>query len=291
MEIFEAWPPALLIASGLLGLVVGSFLNVVAYRLPIMLKREWQAETEAATIEWSDHERPERFDLWWPPSTCPACSHPIPAHHNIPVLSYIVLRGRCGHCAEPISIRYPIVEACTGFASVIVAIVLGPTWTALAALVLTWFLIALSLIDFDTKLLPDDLTLPLLWMGLLVNVPAFSVQPLFADLSSCVIGAAAGYLSLWAVYHAFKLLTGKEGFGYGDFKLLAALGAWLGWQSIPLIIMLSAAVGSVVGLTLIVAGQSTFQSKIPFGPYLAGAGWIALLFGPRIMAGYFEMMS
>jgi leader peptidase (prepilin peptidase)/N-methyltransferase len=284
LEIFEAWPPALIVASLFLGLVIGSFLNVVAYRLPQMMQRAWEAEAAGEPGGGTA----ERFDLIWPGSRCPHCSHPIRAFHNIPVLSWILLKGRCAHCKESISARYPVVEALTAIASVVVAAHFGASWATPAALVLTWFLIALSLIDLDHKLLPDSMTLPLLWIGLLLALVEIDGAPIFADLDirSSVIGAAAGYLSLWSVYQVFKLLTGKEGMGYGDFKLLAALGAWLGWQMLPLVIVLSAAVGSVVGIGLIVSGQRSRQAEIPFGPYLAGAGWLALLFGRDIMSWY-----
>ena len=286
MDVFEVWPPALILASLALGLVVGSFLNVVAYRLPLMMQRAWRAETGEAEAQPG-----ERFNLAWPGSHCPHCNHTIPAWHNVPILSYILLRGRCAFCKAAISPRYPIVEAMTAILSVVVAWRFGATWATPAALVLTWFLIALSLIDLDHKLLPDDMTLPLLWIGMLLTFVQLDGAPIFAnpDLRSSVIGAAAGYLSLWSVYQLFKLVTGKEGMGYGDFKLLAALGAWLGWQLLPLVIVLSAAVGSVVGVTLIVAGQRSRQSEIPFGPYLAGAGWLALLFGRDIMSWYLSL--
>jgi len=284
LELFEAWPQALIFASVALGLVIGSFLNVVAYRLPIMMERAWQADIAAADDR--DPERLDTFNLAWPGSHCPQCDAAIPAWRNIPVLSWLLLRGRCANCKAAIAVRYPIVEALTGLASGLVAWHFGPAWSTPAALVLTWFLIALSLIDLDHKLLPDSLTLPLLWLGLLLALISIDGQPIFADLRSGVIGAAAGYLSLWSVYQLFKLLTGKEGMGYGDFKLLAALGAWLGWQMLPLVIILSAAVGSVVGIALIVSGQRSRQAEIPFGPYLAGAGWLALLYGRDITSWY-----
>ncbi len=287
MELFEAWPPALIVASLLLGLVVGSFLNVIAYRLPLMLERAWRAE--AAAAEGREPPAAERFDLAWPASRCPACAAPIAARHNIPVLSWLLLRGRCASCKAAIARRYPLVEAFTGIVSVVVAWHFGASWATPAALVLTWFLIALSLIDLDHKLLPDNLTLPLVWLGLLLAVVEIDGAPIFTDLRSSVIGAAAGYLSLWSVYQLFRLITGKEGMGYGDFKLLAALGAWLGWQLLPMVIVLSAAVGSVVGIALIATGQRERQAEIPFGPYLAGAGWLALLFGQDLMAWYLNL--
>jgi leader peptidase (prepilin peptidase)/N-methyltransferase len=286
LEILEIWPASLYVASLAVGLVVGSFLNVVAYRLPIMMQRAWDAETAAAS--GSEPPEQERFDLAWPPSRCPACGDPIRASQNIPVLGYLLLRGRCASCKTAIPARYPIVEALTGILSVIVAWRFGATWATPAALVLTWFLIALSLIDLDHKLLPDSLTLPLVWIGMLLALVQVDGAPILGepDLRASVIGAVAGYLSLWSVYQLFKLLTGKEGMGYGDFKLLAALGAWLGWQVLPLVIVLSAAVGSLVGIALIVTGQRSRQAEIPFGPYLAGAGWLALLYGRDIMGWY-----
>jgi leader peptidase (prepilin peptidase)/N-methyltransferase len=289
LALLEASPLLLLGTSLALGLVVGSFLNVVAYRLPIMLERAWRAETAAVNGEEPAPE--ERFDLAWPRSRCVHCGTMITALQNIPVLSWCLLRGRCAACSGSISRRYPVVEALTGLLSLIVAWHFGATWATPAALVLTWFLIALSLIDLDHKLLPDNLTLPLLWVGLLVSLFQPDGTPIFTDLHASVIGAAAGYLSLWSVYHLFRLLTGKEGMGYGDFKLLAALGAWLGWQLLPLVIVLSAAVGSVVGIALIATGQKSRQSQIPFGPYLAGAGWLALLYGDAIMSWYMSLTA
>ena len=285
MEIFEAWPLALLIGAGLLGLAVGSFLNVVAYRIPIMMERAWRAQCEelktqpfAPPAHIADSKR---FDLWWPPSTCPGCGHAIAAQHNVPVIGFLWLKGRCASCGAKISARYPTVEAFAALLGLATAFMLGPTWQTVAALGFAWTLLALTLIDLDHKLLPDSLTLPLLWAGLLVNVPG-----LFTTLSSSVLGAAAGYLALWSVYKLFKLVTGKEGMGYGDFKLLAAIGAWLGWQLLPVVILLSAVVGSVVGLALIAFGGRSSQTAIPFGPYLAAAGFIALLWGERLVQLY-----
>jgi leader peptidase (prepilin peptidase)/N-methyltransferase len=287
VEIFEAWPVALFIVAGLLGLVVGSFLNVVAYRVPIMLERAWRAQCEELESESppSQVTSSGRFDLWWPPSACPACSAPIRALHNLPVLAFLWLKGRCASCGAKISPRYPIVEASAAALAITVAAVLGATPQAVAALGFTWTLLALTLIDLDRKLLPDSMTLPLLWAGLIVNALDGGAG-LFAPLLSSVIGAVAGYLALWSVYHLFKLVTGKEGMGYGDFKLLAAIGAWLGWQLLPLVILLSAAVGSVVGVSLIVFRGRSSQIPIPFGPYLAVAGWVALLWGPRLVQIY-----
>ena len=289
MEIFQIWPPALIVASLALGLIVGSFLNVVAFRLPLMMQRAWQAET--AEADGSPPPDEKRFDLAWPRSHCPDCNHPISAIQNIPVLSYILLKGRCAHCKKAISLRYPVIEAFTALASVVVAWRFGATWATPAVLVMTWFLVAMSLIDLDHKLLPDSMTLPLLWIGMLLALVEIGGAPILAglDIRSSVIGAAAGYLSLWTVYQLFKLVTGKEGMGYGDFKLLAALGAWLGWQLLPLVIVLSAVVGSVVGVSLILTGRRSSQAQIPFGPYLAGAGWLALLYGRDIMAWYLNL--
>lgn len=299
MNIFEAWPPLLLITSGLLGLIVGSFLNVVAYRWPIMFRREWQescAELERE-LRGEPVEQPpprpsaDRFDLWWPPSACPGCGAAIAPHHNIPVISYLFLRGRCASCSTPISKRYPIVEAVSGAMSVAVAAHFGPTWATLAGLVFTWFLIALTLIDLDEQLLPDSMTLPLLWIGLLLSLAPLEDGPILADLESSVIGAAAGYLSLWSVNSLFRLLRKKDGMGAGDFKLLAAIGAWLGWQSLLPVIVLSSAVGSVVGLGLVVFREHAPEKPIPFGPYLAGGGWIALLWGRNLIDWYLELMA
>ncbi len=285
MEIFEVWPAALLVVAVLLGLVVGSFLNVVAYRVPIMMERAWRAHAEELKTQPftppAHAAHGKRFDLWWPPSTCPGCGHAIAARHNVPVLGFLLLKGRCASCGAKISPRYPIVEAFAAVLGILVAYTFGPTWQTVAALGFAWTLLALTLIDLDHKLLPDSLTLPLLWAGLLVNV-----GELFAPLSSSVVGAAAGYLALWSVYKLFKLVTGKEGMGYGDFKLLAAIGAWLGWQLLPLVILLSALVGSIVGVALIAFGGRSSQSAIPFGPYLAAAGFIALLWGERLVQLY-----
>ena len=285
MEIFEAWPPALFIVAGLVGLVVGSFLNVVAYRIPIMMERAWRAQCDE--LKAQPFTPPpqaadgKRFDLWLPRSTCPGCGNAIAAEHNIPVLSFLWLKGRCASCGTKISPRYPVVEAFAAVLALATASVFEPSVQTIAALGFVWTLLALTLIDLDHKLLPDSLTLPLLWAGLLVNVSG-----LFAPLSASVLGAAAGYVALWSVYKLFKLVTGKEGMGYGDFKLLAAIGAWLGWQLLPVVILLSAVVGSIVGIALIVFAGRSSQTAIPFGPYLAAAGLIALLWGERLVQLY-----
>ncbi len=285
MEIFEAWPAALFIVAGLVGLVVGSFLNVVAYRIPIMMERAWRAQCEE--LKAHPFTPPpqaadgKRFDLWWPRSACPGCGSAIAAQHNFPVLSFLWLKGRCAGCGTAIPRRYPVVEAFAGALALTTAFVFGPTVQTVAALGFGWALLALTLIDLDHKLLPDSLTLPLLWAGLLVNVPG-----LFAPLQASVLGAAAGYLALWSVYKLFKLVTGKEGRGYGDFKLLAAVGAWVGWQLLPVVILLSAVVGSIVGIGLMTFAGRSSQTAIPFGPYLAAAGFIALLWGERLVQLY-----
>jgi len=262
-----------------LGLVVGSFLNVVIYRLPVMMERTWRRDCDA--LAGKEAMPTERFDLVLPRSRCPHCGQQVTARDNIPVLSYLLLRGRCRACGAHISLRYPTVELLTGILTVVTALHFGPTWQALFAILLTWALIALSSIDFDKQLLPDSITLPMLWLGLLL-----SIFGIYTDSHASIIGAAAGYLSLWTIYHLFRLLTGKEGMGYGDFKLFALFGAWLGWQSLPLIILLSSAVGAVIGLSLILFRGRDRNIPIPFGPYLAIAGWIALLWGEQLTAWY-----
>lgn len=279
--------PLLLAFAAILGMVVGSFLNVVIYRLPLMMERDWRTqcheflELPAAETSKDDFSV---FNLASPPSHCPHCKHRISAGENIPVISFLWQRGKCSHCRVPIPPRYPIVEAMTGLLSTLVVHHYGFTWLALALLFFTWTLIALTMIDFDHQLLPDDLTIPLLWLGLLVNAYGGLVP-----LRDSVLGAAGGYLVLWSVYHAFKLLTGKEGMGYGDFKLLAALGAWLGWQAVPEIILLSSVAGAVIGLSLVVLKGRDKEVPMPFGPYLALAGFIALLWGDTVSGQLFML--
>lgn len=273
-------PGVYTLAAAILGLVVGSFLNVVIYRLPIMLNRSWQTQC----AELSGREPPvaaEPFNLVVPGSACPQCGHRIRPWENIPVLSYLLQRGRCTACGGRISLRYPLIESITALLTVAVVWHFGFGWQALAGMVLTWALITLTMIDFDHQLLPDDITQPMLWLGLLL-----SLYGVFAGTTDALIGAMAGYLSLWSVYHLFRLLTGKEGMGYGDFKLLAMLGAWLGWQMLPLIILLSSLVGAVVGITLIVVRGHDRNIPIPFGPYLAAAGWLALMWGDELTGLY-----
>jgi leader peptidase (prepilin peptidase) / N-methyltransferase len=282
-----------------LGLVLGSFLNVVIHRVPIMMERQWREQ--CAEIEQPDHAatlpaRPpvqQRFNLVVPRSACPACKAPISAVQNIPIVSYLVLRGRCANCGVRISPRYPIVEALTGILSAAVAWKLGFGWPAAAGLVLTWFLVALAFIDIDTQLLPDSLTLPLLWLGLLLSLfaPPPGMAPIPVDMRSSIIGAIAGYLSLWTVYHLFRLLTGKEGMGFGDFKLLAALGAWLGWRMLLPTVLIAAAVGAVAGIVLLAARGQNRSTPIAFGPFLAAAGWLMLMFGRELVTGYLGLFA
>ncbi len=280
IEVFQEYTMVYLVFIALVGLVTGSFLNVVVYRLPLMMERDWQEQCRELDPEQQPQAAPP-FNLNTPGSHCPRCKHRISPLENIPVISYLVLGGKCSECGATISPRYPLVEAGTAILSVIVAWYFGANWQALGALVLTWALIALSLIDFDVQLLPDSITLPFIWLGLLL-----SLTGVFTDPQSAIIGAVAGYLALWSVYQIFKRLTGKEGMGYGDFKLLALFGAWLGWQFLPQIILLSSLVGAVIGMTLILARGRDRNIPIPFGPYLAIAGWISLLWGSDINQAY-----
>ena len=270
--------------AGLLGLCVGSFLNVVIYRLPKMMEQDWHAQ--CAELRGETPSTAGALTLARPRSRCPSCGHQITALENIPLVSYLFLRGKCSNCAALISPRYPIVEAITALLSAYAAWHFGLTLQAIGALLLIWALIALTAIDFDTQLLPDSITLPLLWFGL-----AFNLLGTHVDIYSSVIGAMAGYLSLWSVFWLFKLATGKEGMGYGDFKLLAALGAWLGWQMLPVIILLSSVVGATIGIGLIVAARQGRNTPIPFGPYLAIAGLIALFWGPQLTRTYLGLMG
>jgi len=280
--LLAANPAAFAAAVALLGLAIGSFLNVVIHRLPLMLERQWRAQC----AEITGHAAAPAGDplgLVAPRSRCPSCSAQIRAIHNIPVLSFLWLRGRCASCGAPISLRYPLVELATAAASAAVAWHFGFGLQAVLALVFTWYLIALTGIDLDRQLLPDVLTLPLLWIGLIASLwhAAGSVSP-----GDALIGAAAGYVFLWGVFQAFRLVTGKDGMGYGDFKLFAAIGAWLGWQMLPLVLLLSAVVGAIVGVALIAARRHGRGVPIPFGPYLAGAAWVALMWGPIIVNRY-----
>jgi leader peptidase (prepilin peptidase)/N-methyltransferase len=282
LQLIEATPWLLITAASLFGLLVGSFLNVVIHRLPLMLEQGWRAE--CAELSGTPAPSGERYNLVVPRSRCPHCGHPVSAVENIPVLSYLALRGRCAECKAAISPRYPIVEALAGAIAGYIAWRYGASAAAAGAMVFAWTMIALAFIDLDTFYLPDNLTLPLLWTGLMFNIGAT-----FTDLTSAVIGAAAGYLVLWAVFWAYKLATGKEGMGYGDFKLLAAIGAWLGWKMLPLVILLSSFVGAVVGIALIVLARRGRNVPIPFGPYLALAGLIALFYGEQLNRQYLDL--
>jgi len=287
LQSLTANPAVFVSLACVLGLMVGSFLNVVIHRLPEMLQRSWRSQ--CAELLGGDYAPPaDRFDLVVPRSRCPACGHQITVTENIPVISYLVLRGKCSACGTRISPRYPLVELGTGILSALVAWRLGAGWACLYGLLFTWALVALSGIDIDRKLLPDAITMPLLWLGLLVNLGGLqsAAGPAFADIGDAVIGAAAGYLSLWLVYHLFRITTGKEGMGYGDFKLLAAIGAWLGWQYLPLTILLSAVVGAVIGGAALALRGKESQTPIPFGPFLAAAGWVAMMWGSDIMDVY-----
>ena len=274
-------PLAFVLCAIVLGLLVGSFLNVVIHRLPIMMQRDWRAQ--AREFLELPAEPASTFNLVLPHSHCPHCDHEIRPWENIPLVSWLALRGKCSSCRAPISKRYPLVELLCGLLSGYVAWHFGFSWQAGAMLLLTWGLLAMSMIDVDHKLLPDSIVLPLLWVGLIVN--DFG---LFASLSDALWGAVAGYLALWSVYWLFKLVTGKEGMGYGDFKLLAMLGAWGGWQVLPLTILLSSVVGAVLGTILLRVQKADSGTAIPFGPYLAIAGWIALLWGEQITASYLQ---
>jgi leader peptidase (prepilin peptidase)/N-methyltransferase len=297
IELLEASPAFLLGTCVVLGLAVGSFLNVVVYRLPVMLDREWRAQC-AELAGYDPHATPvaaglrERFNLIVPRSACPSCKAPITALQNVPLVSWVLLRGRCARCRTPISVRYPLVELLTGVLSACVAARFGFGFATLAALLLTWFLIALTLIDIDTQLLPDSLTLPLLWLGLTLSLWApqgGATVPV--DLRSSLIGAVAGYLSLWSVYHLFRLVTGKEGMGYGDFKLIAALGAWLGWQMLVPVILIASVVGAVVGVAMLAIRRQSRATPIAFGPFLAAAGWLVLMFGHGLVGRYLALFT
>jgi leader peptidase (prepilin peptidase) / N-methyltransferase len=288
--------PALFAGSVfLLGLIIGSFLNVVIYRLPIMLEREWRSQATEVLAAGTEASRPtpsaDRFTLSTPRSACPNCKAPIAALQNVPVISWLVLRGRCASCNVKISARYPLVELTTGVLSAWVAWHFGFGPPAACALLITWVLIALTGIDLDHQLLPDNITLPLMWAGLLAAVAIGPVAGIAIPVSAtdAIIGAAAGYSSLWLVFHAFKLVTGKEGMGYGDFKLFAALGAWLGWKVLPLVIVLSAATGAVLGVLMIALQGRDRRAPMPFGPYLAAAGWLAMMYGDSLLNSYLRI--
>jgi len=285
LALIETEFPLLLLSISLLfGLLIGSFLNVVIHRIPIMLQREWDYQAKEI-LELSTDVEPEAFNLVFPNSHCPHCNHAIKAWENIPLLSYSFLKGKCSSCKSPISVRYPMIELLTGILTAMVIMIIGANLTGLVCCLLTWALIALALIDYDHKILPDDITLPFIWLGLIVNYFA-----LVTSFSNAFWGAIMGYLSLWIVYQVFKLVTGKEGMGFGDFKLLALLGAWMGWQLLPLIIILSSLAGAIIGGGLIFFGRDK-TNPIPFGPYLAIAGWIALMWGQEITLAYLKFTA
>jgi leader peptidase (prepilin peptidase)/N-methyltransferase len=291
LSLLQSSPFAFTTTATIVGLMVGSFLNVVIYRLPRMMQRDWNEQaamllddanlTDCATKLRGASKTKSNYSLVVPRSACPKCGQRIRALHNIPVFSYLILKGKCAKCNNPISARYPIIEAISGLLAGYISWHFGFGLAAAAGMLFAWSLIALTVIDIDTQLLPDSITLPLLWLGLLFNIPGT-----FAPLPSAIIGAVAGYLSLWSVYWVFKLTTGKEGMGFGDFKLLAAIGAYLGWKLLPLVILLSSFVGAVVGIVLIVSQRHGRNVPIPFGPYLAAAGLIALLWGADINSVY-----
>lgn len=289
--LFEATPALIFAGVFILGLTVGSFLNVVIYRLPKMMHNEWEQDC----FDYISDKQPEAklkapenqtFNLAIPNSTCPNCKAPIKPWQNVPVISYLMLKGRCASCFAPISIRYPLVEFATGILTLAPIAILGVGYDAWFAILLVWSLIVLTMIDVDHQLLPDSITLPLLWLGLLLNISG-----MYTDLQSAVIGAAAGYLTLWSVYWLFKLATGKEGMGFGDFKLLAALGAWMGWSYLPLIVILSSAVGAILGIAAIAISGRDKAKPMPFGPYLAIAGFIAFFWGDLILNHYLQMFK
>ncbi len=282
-ESLQAVWPVLAIAA-VFGLVVGSFLNVVIFRLPIRLEYEWRKEARALLAQSDADSGPEPLGLVFPPSRCSSCQTLIKPWHNIPLFGWLWLRGRCAACRAPISVQYPLMELACGFATALVIWRLGISWQAAAALLLTWSLLALAVIDARHRLLPDVMTLPLLWLGLALSLPG-----IFTETHSSILGAIGGYLSLWVVFQLFWLLTGKEGMGYGDFKLFAALGAWLGWQKLPLIILLASATGALVGGALMLTGRLADDRALPFGPYLAAAGWVALLWGDQLVGAYLHI--
>lgn len=286
-SILAIYPPQVLILfAGILGLLVGSFLNVVIYRLPVMMERGFRVEAtgilngEVAALKEAKSQ--SRFNLVVPRSRCPKCKTQITALQNIPVISWLVLRGKCANCKTSVSARYPVIEAVTGMLTALIIFKLGANWAGIGGMLLLWSLIALTMIDYDTQLLPDQITLPLVWAGIIFSmIPHPGMFPA-TDLQSSVFGAIGGYLALWSVYWGFKLITKKDGMGYGDFKLLAALGAWLGWQLLPVIILLSAVVGGLTGIAMILFSGHKREAPIPFGPYLAGAGILAMLWGAEL---------
>ncbi len=293
LELISESTPLFIVIVFAFSLLIGSFLNVVIHRLPIMMEREWREQADELAKSPPEQELPEgRFDLAAPRSRCPECGSLITALQNIPVLSYLFLRGRCANCRAPISGRYPAVELMTALLAASCAWHFGAGWEALMAIVLTVSLVAIAMIDADTQLIPDSIVLPLMWLGLIMSLlhPVDASDTLFIAPKDAIVGAVAGYLSLWSVFWLFKLATGKDGMGYGDFKLLAALGAWLGWQQLPAIILLSAVVGVLINITMIAFRGQDRSKPVPFGPYLAAAGWIAMLWGETIRTSYLDLM-
>lgn len=293
IELLSAYPAAFLSVVVVVALLVGSFLNVVIFRLPVMMQRDWRSQCRELLAEDAPELPEGRFDLVMPRSRCRSCGTQISALQNVPVLSWLVLRGRCASCGTRISARYPAIEALTALLSAIVAWRFGFGAEALAGIALTWALIAITFIDFDHQLIPDSMSLPLLWLGLALSLfhPLPGAEVLFVAPATAIVGALAGYLSLWSVYHLFRIVTGKEGMGYGDFKLLAALGAWLGWQQLPMIIILSALVGAVLGIALIAVRGRDRNLPMPFGPFLAAAGWLAMVAGPELREAWFRLVT
>ncbi len=286
MDILNFWANNLAVFAvcvGFVGLLIGSFLNVVIYRLPKMLMRDWRMQAREV-LDLPEQADAEPFNLILPNSSCPHCGHEIKPWENIPLVSWLLLRGKCSGCKEAISIRYPLVELACGLFSAVIAWQFGVSWEALAMLVLTWGLLSMSLIDADHQILPDVLVLPLLWLGLILNSFGF-----FTSLSDALWGAVIGYMSLWSIFWLFKLITGKEGMGYGDFKLLALIGAWGGWQVLPLTILLSSVLGAVIGIIILRLQRNGYNKPIPFGPYLAAAGWLALIWGEQITSRYLHI--
>ncbi|WP_068544844.1 prepilin peptidase [Thalassotalea crassostreae] len=293
IALFEQSPAIFYITITILGLIVGSFLNVVIFRLPKMIEAEWRCECREfladelkPTKETENKSVEEVVTLSKPASTCPKCGHKIKAIENIPVISWLVLRGKCSSCSNPISARYPIIETVTGVLSLVIGMHYGVTWATVFMLALTWALITLTMIDFDKMILPDQITLPLVWIGLLLNL-----NGVFVGLEQAVIGAVVGYMSLWSIFWLFKLITGKEGMGYGDFKLFAVFGAWFGWEVLPLLILMASVVGAIIGIGLMVFRNHEGSKPIPFGPYLAIAGWITAIWGSGIWAWYLGLIS
>ena len=297
---FDQSPWLFITLSFIFAATIGSFLNVVIHRFPVMMKREWQQECNQYLQEYHAEivtkigidklntpidSFPEKYNLVVPGSACPKCKTSIKPWHNLPVFGWLMLKGKCAACHAPISARYPIIEFITGLLVATLAWHFGPSWQFVFASILTFVLVALTGIDLDEMLLPDQMTLPLLWLGLIINL-----NHTFASPTDAIIGAAAGYLSLWSIFWLFKILTGKEGMGYGDFKLLAVFGAWLGWQMLPLVILLSSLVGALVGITMIVSKRLKQGNPIPFGPYIAAAGWIALIWGQPIVDWYLSTL-